>query len=240
MTLTREIVELGRAARNKASLKVRQPLGEARVKLPDPAARSGLEPLVTQIQEELNVKVVRFVESLDDLVEYKVKGKLGVLGPRYQRELSRVLDALGRANPTLVARDVEAGKAVTVDGYTLTPEEIEVSVTDRPGLSVAANDGLAVGVTTTLTADLIQEGLARELVHRIQTMRKAADFRIEDRITTYFETGDPIIHEVVKHFGAYVKAETLSREICAGPGPSEAYRELVSLDGHRVALAVSR
>ncbi len=240
MALVREVVELGRAARNKAGLKVRQPLSEALVNLPDPAAKSGLATLAGQIQEELNVKTVRFVDNLSDLMESTVKGKMSLLGPKYQRELPHVLDALKRANPTLVARDVEAGKAVTVDGYTLAPEEIEVSVADRPGLSVAVEDGLAVGVSTTLTTELIQEGLARELVHRIQTMRKAADFRIEDRITTYFETTDPIVREVVDRFGAYIKTETLSRDLCAGAGPSDAYRERVSLDGHGVTLAVSR
>jgi isoleucyl-tRNA synthetase len=238
--LVRQVVELGRAARNKAALKVRQPLSEVLVKLPDPSERPALERLAGQIQDELNVKAVRFVDELGDLVTYTVKGKPQLLGPKYQRELPKVLEALKRADAAKVAREVEAGKSVTVDGFTLTPEEVDVSVSDRPGLSVATENGLAVAVTTTLTPSLIQEGLARELVHRIQTMRKAADFQIEDRISTYFETSDPEVREVLDRFASYVKQETLSRVLSPGAGPADAYRENVSVDGHRLTLAVSR
>jgi isoleucyl-tRNA synthetase len=238
--LVRRVIELGRAARSKASLKVRQPLAEMLVKPADPAERPALERLAAQIQDELNVKTVRFVEDLGELVTHTVKGKPQMLGPKYQREAPRVMDALRRADAAEVARAVAEGKPVTVDGYTVLPEEIEVRVEDRPGLSVAAEEGLAVAVTTTLTPELIQEGLARELVHRIQTMRKAADFNIEDRISTYFETSDPTIVEVFDRFGDYVKSETLSRELVHGAVPPDAYRELVSVDGHHVTLAVRR
>ncbi|MGH2461615.1 MAG: DUF5915 domain-containing protein, partial [Chloroflexota bacterium] len=238
--LLRAVVELGRAARNQAALKVRQPLGEVLVKLPDPAERPALERLAGQIQDELNIKAVKFVDDLGDLVSYAVKGKPQLLGPKYQRELPKVMSALKGANAAAVAREVEAGRSVTLDGFTLTPEEVEVTVSDRPGLSVSNENGLAVAVTTELTPSLVEEGLARELVHRIQTMRKAAGFNIEDRITTYYETSDPAVVQVFERFAPYMKQETLSRELERGAGPASAYRELVGLDGHRFTLAVSR
>ncbi|MHB8674814.1 MAG: DUF5915 domain-containing protein, partial [Candidatus Limnocylindrales bacterium] len=234
MALLRQVIELGRAARNKASLKVRQPLAELLVKVPNASDQPTLARLANQIQDELNVKAVRFVADLGDLVTYSVRGRPQLLGPKYQREAPKVMEAIKNANPMDVARAVQAGQPVTV-----TSEEIDVSALDRPGLSVAAEDNLAVAVTTTLTPELIQEGLARELVHRIQTMRKAADFRIEDRITTYFEAPRPL-DAVFQRFGDYIKQETLSRDLRVGPGPADAYHELISLDGQQVALAVSR
>jgi isoleucyl-tRNA synthetase len=239
VALLREVVELGRAARNKAALKVRQPLAKLLVKLPDAAGRPALERLASQIQDELNVKAVRFVDDLGDLVTYSVKGKPQLLGPKYQRDAPKVLAALRGANAVVVAREVQAGRSAAVDGFTLLPEEVEVVVADREGLSVATDNQLAVAVTTALTPELVAEGQARELVHRIQTMRKSADFRIEDRITTFYEAPHAVV-DVFARFAPYIKQETLSLDLVPGPGPSDAYRESVNLDGHEVELAVRR
>jgi isoleucyl-tRNA synthetase len=239
VALLREVVELGRAARNKAALKVRQPLAELLVKLPDPAERPALERLASQIQDELNVKAIRFADDLGDLVTYSVKGKPQLLGPKYQRDAPKVLAALRSANAVAVARAVQAGLSAAVDGFNLLPEEVDVVVADREGLSVASDNQLAVAVTTALTPELVAEGQARELVHRIQTMRKSADFRIEDRITTFYEAPLAVV-DVFERFAPYIKQETLSVDLVPGPGPSDAYRESVNLDGHEVQLAVRR
>ena len=237
--LLRAVVELGRAGRNKAALKVRQPLAAVLVKLADQKERPAVEKLASQIQDELNVQEVRFVDDLGDLVTYSVKGKPQILGPKYASDAPRVLAALRTADAAEIARAVHAGESFVVDGVLVSPDEVDVTVADRPGLSVATDNQLAVGVTTDLTPELRQEGLARELVHRIQTMRKAADFRIEDRISTYFE-GPEAVGEVVERFAPYIKGETLSRALVPGPGPAEAYRETTNVDGYEVTLAVIR
>jgi isoleucyl-tRNA synthetase len=239
VSLLRDIVELGRAARNKAALKVRQPLAEVLVKLPEGSDRTAVERLASQIQDELNVKAVKFVGDLGDLVSYSVKGKPQLLGPKYQRDAQRILNALRSANGATVARQVAAGQEVAVDGFTLLPEEVEVSATDREGLSVATDNQLAVGVTTAVTPELRDEGLARELVHRIQSMRKSADFRIEDRISTFYEAPEDV-RSVFDRFAGYIKQETLSNELRPGPGPAGAFSESANVDGHEIMLAVSR
>ena len=218
---------------------MRQPLAAVLVKLPDAAARPAVEKLAAQIQDELNVKAVTFADSLGDLVAYAVKGRPQLLGPKYQRDAPRVLAALRDADAAKLASEVQAGNAVEVDGFVVQPDEVDVVVSDRPGLSVATANGLAAAVTTTLTPELVEEGLARELVHRIQTMRRAADFNIEDRITTYFEASEAM-RSVIENFGGYIKQETLSRELRPGDGPDDAYRERMSLDGEALSLAVSR
>ncbi|HLZ09785.1 MAG TPA: DUF5915 domain-containing protein, partial [Chloroflexota bacterium] len=237
--LLRAIVELGRAARNKAALKVRQPLAEVLVKLANQKERTAVEKLAGQIQDELNVKAVRFVDNLGDLVTYSVKGKPQILGPKYGREAPGLLAVIRAADAAEIARAVRAGETFVVNGVQLTSEDVDVSTSDRPGLSVAADNQLAVGISTALTPELRQEGLARELVHRIQTMRKAADFQIEDRISTYFEAPEEV-GEVVERFAPYIKGETLSRSLVPGPGPAKAYRETATVDGFEVTLAVIR
>jgi len=239
MALARRIVELGRAARTKVGLKIRQPLAELVVKPALPDQQAAIESLVGQIQDELNVKAVRFVGDLGQLVEYVVKGKPQLLGPKYGKDAPKVLAAVRVMDPNEVARSVLNGEAVTVSGFTLEPEEIEVRVTDRPDLSVATEDDLAVGVSTKLTPELRDEGTARELVHRIQSMRKAAGFDLADRIGTYY-AGDEPIRDVLARFGPYIKAETLSTDLRPGDGPADAYREFVTLEGQNLWLAVAK
>jgi isoleucyl-tRNA synthetase len=233
------VVELGRAARSQASLKVRQPLAEVLVQLPDAADRAAVEKLADQIRDELNVKSVRLVANPAELFTSIVKGRPQLLGPKHGRDLPRVLAALGAADPEQVARAVRAGQTVEVDGFALAPEEVEVMVTPRPGLSVATAGALSVAVTMVVTPELVQEGLARELVHRIQTMRRAADFRIDDRIATYYDAPEPL-REVFDRYAGYIRGETLSRELRPGTGPDDAYRERVNLDGAHLTLAVVR
>ena len=123
------------------------------------------------------------------LVELEVRPKLPLLGPKYGPEMGKVVQAVGRADPQVVASRVRAGASVQIDGYTLEPEEIEVVAIDRPGFATAAEGSLTVAVTTEVTRELALEGRARELVHRIQNMRKSAGFDIADRIELYYEGG---------------------------------------------------
>jgi isoleucyl-tRNA synthetase len=239
VALIREIVELGRAARNKAGIKVRQPLAELLVKLPNPSDRDVVLALAEQIRDELNVKQVRLVDELSDLVTYAVKGKPNLIGPKFGREAPRVLAALRSADPALVAAAVRAGRDATLDGFTLTPDEIELSVENRSGLSVATRSNLAVGITTGITPELAEEGLAREIVHRIQGLRKTADFNLDDRIVTYYAAPEAVAH-VVQRFAPYIKGETLSRELVAGSAPAGAAAENLTLNGLPVTLAVAR
>ena len=236
--LVQKVVNLGRSARMKANLKVRQPLGELVVKLARPEERPALERLAPQVLDELNVKSLSFAGGLAELVTYTVRPRTPILGPKYGRELPKIVAALKSADQAAVARKVEAGEPVELDGFTLLPEELEVLVTDRPGYSVATEAGYAVGVSTTLTPELVEEGLARELVHRIQTMRKAADFRIEEQIVTYYQ-GDPELARVLNRFAPYIKQETLSRELRPGTTAS-GYAETIKVDGRTITLAVSR
>ncbi|HEV8633252.1 MAG TPA: isoleucine--tRNA ligase [Chloroflexota bacterium] len=231
------VVNLGRAARNKAALKVRQPLARVLVHGVD---RGVMRALEGHLLEELNVKAVEYVDEPSSLAEYEVKPLLSTLGPKLGSELRAVQAALQSADAARIAADVRAGKSVRLPtGHTLLPEELDVRVKDRPGLAIAAEDDAVVAVDTRLSPELIREGHAREIVHRIQTMRKTADYRLEERIVTYYE-GGPELERVMTDFAEYVKAETLSRDLRPGAPTTADHAEEFRLDGQTARLAVSR
>lgn len=237
--LVMKIASLGRAARSKAGLKVRQPVSELIVKPRSRSEKEALRRLTPQIVDELNVKAVSFVDEDTDLVVHTVKGRTNLLGPKYGRDVPAVLKALAQLDPSEVARKVRSGASIRVDSYTIEPDEVEVITKGRDGYAVAEEGDYIVAISTALTPELKDEGLARELVHRIQTMRKDADFRIEEHIATYYE-GDETVDRVFREFASYIKQETLSDSLLQGPPPAAAYQETIVVDGHQVRLGVAR
>ena len=133
--------------------------------------------------------------------------------------------------------NVSANRQVTLGDYTLEPDEIIVSATDKEGYSVIAEQGYSAAVTTELTADLELEGRARELVHQVQNMRRDAGFDISDRITTYY-TGDPAIDDVIAAHGGYIRQETLSDDLIRSAPPDEAHAESHRINGLEADLGV--
>jgi isoleucyl-tRNA synthetase len=233
------LVSLGRAARSKANIRVRQPLGAVHVRLQSPAEAASVQPLSDQVLEELNVKEMHVIEQDSDFFEYQVLPNLPVLGPKYGRDVGRIQNALHQADKAALVREVSSGRNVTLDGFELLPDELLVSMSGKPGYAVAEEAGYAVAVTTEITPELADEGLARELVRRIQEMRKSAGFDISDRIRIA-HTGDAEVARVLDtpQWREYVAQETLADAIEAGS--DGAYSEQHDIDGRKVTLAVSR
>ena len=242
MRLAMRLASLGRAARSRANLKVRQPLDTLMVKLRSPQERAGVQRLMGLTLDELNVKRLEIVERESDLLRYEVRPKVSLLGPKYGRRLPAIRQALAELDPVEVARRVRGDESVpiTVEGETigLLPEEVDVNTVEREGYAVAEEAGYVVGVSRQLTPELVREGLAREIVHRIQGMRKSAGFEITDTIVTYYVAPEPV-GQVILDFADYVKQETLSRELVEGQ-PAGGYRETQRIDGNEVTLTVVR
>jgi len=156
--------------------------------------------------------------------------------------LPAIREALARLDPAEVARRRRADEdaSVVVDGETinLLPEEMDVGVVEREGFAVAEEAGYVVGVSRQLTPELVREGLARELAHRIQGMRKSAGFEITDTIVTYY-VGPSEVEEVMHDFADYIRQETLSRDLIEGQ-PTEGYTETQRIDGKEATLTVVR
>ncbi len=240
--LVMRVASLGRAARAKAQLRVRQPVAELFVKLPTSMEEHALERLAPQLLDELNVKALRIVRDETDFLRFEVKPNLKLLGQKYGREvqeIARALSSMPDDDLARVARAAGAGETVEVAGKRLSPEELLVNGREREGFASAEEGGAVVIVSTDLTPELLREGLARELVHRIQNLRKDAGFEIADRIRTYY-AGDNAIAEVMRGYGDYIRQETLSIDLSPDAPEHGVHSETASIDGHEVTLSVVR
>ena len=233
---------LGRSARNKGGIKLRQPLAEAII--------VGAPPLVQQLHNftelitaELNVKTVTLTSQDDTLHTYTVRLLLKPLGKKYGPLLPKLQAAVTQMDANTVATAVQAGVsvAVAVDNQvvTLLPEEIEVGAAAKAGWIVAADQAFTVGVNSVMTDTLEQEGLARDIVRRIQNQRKNAGFQIADEIETYYEAG-PRLQAVFETFEAYIATETLSKALHPTEPPATAFIEVFDLAGGPLRIGLVR
>jgi isoleucyl-tRNA synthetase len=219
-------------------LKVRQPLSKVLVYAGKAELRSELVDIVV---DELNVKAFEFVASEGSLVSYKLMPDNKLLGPKYGQRFPQVRAALMALDPTRVADSVRAGVPVMLEvtGETLEllPEEVLVSTEPAPGLAVAADKLITVGIDSALTPELKAEGLAREVVRRIQDMRKKANFNIEDRISTWYQASEEMA-QVFTTWKDYIKAETLTTQFVAGAPPEGAYMEEQKIEAETVVIGI--
>jgi isoleucyl-tRNA synthetase len=251
MGLAMRIAGLGRSARSGANVKLRQPLARARVYVGEGRQEgAGLSTSLAElVADELNVQEIEFVESEGELVEYEIGLLPNLLGPKYGPRFPRLRQAIAALSPEeaqAMARRLRAGLSVTVqpadDGpeVELLPEETDVRLHGREGYALAEERGLVVAVDVDLTPELEREGLARDLVRRIQALRKEADYDLDDRIVTYCDADDEL-GSVLDEWGEYIEAETLSVELVQGAVPDDAdVQESLTLGGHAVTLGVKR
>jgi len=241
-------ISLGRAARRGAGLKVRQPLGELWVRVPASAAE-GLRRFEADLRDELNVKSIRYLDSSADLVEYRFKPNLRLVGKKYGKLVPALTNALRELNGELArdaARAVEAGQAfeLSVDGQEIQIQHDEVLVesSSPEGYAVAESGGVLVALDTGMTPELRQEGIARELVRNIQDARKLAGFAIADRIAVHFGgvAGDQELETVVRQWGDYIRAETLADDLILDAAGEGIHTEALDLDGRALTLGVVR
>ena len=237
--LVKRVCSLGRAARAKAQIKVRQPVLEVLAKARNATEAAALRRNAGLILDELNAKSLNLMEDEASVVRYDVKPNLPVLGRKYAAGVAQIRAGLAALPPAEVAEAVRRGKDVTVGDFVLEPSEIILQAIDTPGYATATDAGVTVAITTTLTPELEDEGLARELVRRIQDMRRDAGFELADRITTYY-SAQPEIDRVVASHGAYIRAETLSTALLASVPPAGSHGAEHDLGDLTVALAVRR
>ena len=220
MNLVREVVSLGRSARMGAKLKVRQPLAKVEICLADNRHQAWLEQHGGLIREELNVKQVEFSTRADDFVAYTVLPDLKKLGPKLGKRLNLVKTALAKVDAPALLRQLEAsGKAALElsDGpLELTGDDVQVRLQAKPGWAASHSAAGVVVVSTEVTPALIAEGLARDFVHSLQTIRKDIDCKYTDRIEIGI-VGDEAATLVGGPHADYVRSETLAGTMTVGP-----------------------
>ena len=177
-----------------------------------------------------------------DFLRFEVKPNLKLLGQKYGRDVQEIAKALASmpdAELSQVARAAGAGQPVEVAGKTLAPEELLVNGREKEGFASAEENGAVVIVSSELTPELVREGLAREIVHRIQNLRKDAGFEIADRIKVYYRA-DAEIADVMRQHEPYIAAETLAVALSDDAPEHGVHSETADIDGHEVTLSVVR
>src|ERR671916_373308 len=240
MAAARRVVGLGRAARNAAAVKNRQPLRE--VVVVDESSEGGdlpegVESLKDIVLDELNVKTLRF-GAAEDVTHYDLKPNLGVVGPKYGRLVPGIRRALSEAPPSVGAR-AAAGEAVAVEvegeEVTLSPEELLVEPTEREGFALAREGGLSVALDVRLDGELEDEGLVRELVHKVQNLRRDAGFEIEEGISVGLRGNGRVAELLGGRWGDYFMTEVLARSLDLGAEGDEGFQE-VGVDGEALEV----
>ncbi len=237
MDLTKNLVTLGRAARESSKIKVRQPISEVLI---DGKYESLISDLVGLIKEELNVKEVKFVKDLSEFMNFTLKPNFKVLGPVLGKNVNKFGKLLSTLDSHEVVAKTESGEKIKVDldgeEFEFGKEEILVNIESKPGFNVAMENNLFVILETVLTEELINEGLAREFISKVQQMRKSSGFEVLDNINVYYN-GDADVQRAVESFDEYIKNETLSLSINK---VDEEGSEVQNLNDHETGIKVER
>ncbi|MEG2601138.1 MAG: isoleucine--tRNA ligase [Bacilli bacterium] len=233
MDLVRELIKLGRNGREEVKIKVRQPLNEVLI---DGKHESLISDLVSLIEEELNVKKVIFTNNINTYMNFMVKPNFKVCGPIFGKNIKGFQDAL----LNLSSNDITTLQSnriitVTVDSvdYEVGHDMVDIRILAKEGFNVSMENNNFIILDTTLTDELIEEGIAREMISKIQNLRKLRDFNIVDRITIFYHGDEEVLKTIEKQM-EFIKNETLATSIEI----KENLEETFDLNGHITYLDV--
>jgi len=248
MAVARKLVTLGRAARNKVNIKIRQPLSELVAFFANPADKKAVAHMAPIVKEELNVKSIRVAEDIDEFMDYRVKPRFDILGPKYGSLMRDVVAGINSLNPGEVATRLKDVGSIEVplrgDTVRILADELIIETVGEEGFAIESEGDTTCALYTVLSRELVMEGLAREMVNKIQTMRKEADFNVEDRIVTTFWSDSEVKEACSVHKG-YIMEETLSKELVYGGHVDDAeprgeHSGKWDINGHVGVISVSR
>ena len=232
-----EIVVMGRAARNTANIKNRQPIGTMYVK-----SEFQLSEFYKEIiEDELNVKEVVFKDDIADFISYSFKPQMRTVGPKYGKLLNKIKTVLSEldGNKAMAELKSTGELKLDIDGQeiVLLEEDLLIDMAQMEGYVSESDHTITVVLDTNLTPELIEEGFVRELVSKIQTMRKEAGFEVMDKIRVYAKDNDKIV-SIIKNHGDEIKSEVLAEEIVTGE--TKGYEKEWNINSEKVTMAVER
>ena len=244
MALVQRVASLGRAARSNARIKVRQPLAAVSVAVPTAADAAAVERHAETIADELNVKEVKLAEAGSDARRYTIKPNLRVLGPRLGPQLPALRGALSSLAPELAAhivQVVETGQTVEIEGISLGSDDllIESEAGDGADTASAEDESCSVSLDTRISEPLAHEGLAREVIHRVQSLRRDSGLHPADRIQLVLATDDAELGAALRAFESLVAAETLATQV-AHDGAAHPHQAAASIEGAPLTLSLAR
>jgi len=238
----RKIVELGRSARNKAELKIRQPLKELCFHLSDNSVEKFVIENQKIILEELNVKKIKYVKSTDKLIQYEIKPNLPLIGQDYGKELPAIKDAIIKMDSDKIVSDLSQAGEVDIplssNSIVLKRDAFLINKESKKGYTSESDGNITVGLTTELTEKLVQEGIARDVIRHVQIMRKNANFAVEDRINIY-GSFEGQVGDAIKAYEDYFKNETLTVNMIDEFQSGE-YEESFEIKGTSIKIGINR
>ena len=232
-----EIVVLGRACRNTANIKNRQPIGTMYVK-----AEKAMDKFYTDIiADELNVKEVKFADDVESFISYSFKPQLRTVGPKYGKLLNGIRTALSEIDGTAAMKELRDNGVLVLDidgnRVELAEEDLLIETAQSEGYVTETDGETSVVLDTNLTPELIQEGFVREIISKVQTMRKEAGFEVMDKIIVYAKDNDKIM-DIMKANQDEIKREVLAENIILGE--AEGYTKEWNINKEAVTLGVSK
>jgi isoleucyl-tRNA synthetase len=240
MERVRNVVTLGQRVRNENKLKVRQPLAEAIVVVADDAERKSIDRFSSAIREELNVRELGFTQEPHKFVEFQLLPNFRVLGPKLGKQVPACKKALADADGSALYVEMEEhGKIVVAlpDGpIDLTPDEVEVRLSAREDFAAASSSGQVVVLDTRVDDSLRREGLAREVINRVQRARKAMDLAYEARIEVRWNAEGELADAIEEH-ASRIASETLATAFARSAGATSEYD--TEIEGTKLGLSIT-
>ena len=231
------VVVLGRAARNLANIKNRQPIGTMYIK----AAKELSEFYAEIIEDELNVKKAEFREDVSEFTSYSFKPQLRTVGPKYGKQLGGIKQYLSQVDGNAAMAELKEKGSITFDvaGVTvsLTEEDLLIDMAQTEGFVSQQDNYVTVVLDTKLTPELIEEGFVREIVSKVQTMRKEADFRVTDQIVIYVDNNEKIANIIIRNADT-IKHDTLAQIIEIGK--MAGFTKEWNINGEKVTFGVTQ
>ena len=239
-----KIVVMGRACRNSANIKNRQPIGNMYVKAPNVLS----EYFVEIIEDELNVKKVNFTEDVSAYTSYTFKPQLRTVGPKYGKFLGQIQKALAELDGNKAMAELKADGVLALptvsDDVKLSEEDLLITMTQMEGYVTEGDNTVTVVLDTNLTPELVEEGFVRELISKIQTMRKEAGFEVMDKISIYYHADEKVAN-IFHKYGNDIMGDVLGTEVVAeadsfDSGENGIYCKEWNINGEKVLLGVKK
>ena len=239
-----KIVVMGRACRNSANIKNRQPIGNMYVKAPNVLP----EYFVEIIEDELNVKKVNFTEDVSAYTSYTFKPQLRTVGPKYGKFLGQIQKALAELDGNKAMEELKANGVLALpsvsDDVKLSEEDLLITMTQMEGYVTEGDNTVTVVLDTNLTLELVEEGFVRELISKIQTMRKEAGFEVMDKISIYYHA-DEKVADIFNKYENDIMGDVLGTEVVAeadsfDSGENGIYCKEWNINGEKVLLGVKK
>lgn len=242
MSLAQRISSMVLALRRKVNIKVRQPLTKAMIPILDRDMKRRIEAVKSLIIGEVNLKEIELIEQTAGLITKRIKPNFKTLGPKYGKQMKQISALVAAFTQDDIARiEAEGGMTATIDGLELpmTLEDFEITSDDMPGWLVASEGQVTVALDITVTEELRREGVARELVNRIQNLRKDSGLEVTDKIRAEIQATEET-EAAVEAFGSYIGSQTLAEQVVTSTDPQGEHIADVDFDEAQLRIAITK